>query len=103
MRGRARAAEIMYLDTYSTLGATPAGNPIDVAVWRLATGVAVVQVGGEVDAFTAPTLRAELADQLNLPPPMPLPRQSEPRQLCAKAGGRTCYPRRSTSTTMTHD
>ena len=30
----------------------------------------MVQVGGEVDAFTAPTLRAELADQLNLPPPM---------------------------------
>ena len=70
MRGRAKGAEIVYLDTNSTLGATPARNLIDVAAWRLATGVAVVQVGGEVDAFTAPPRRAELADQLNSPPPM---------------------------------
>ena len=162
MRGRARGAEIVYLDTNSTLGTTPARNLIDVAAWRLATGVAVVQVGGEVDAFTAPTLHAELTDQLDSPPTIlvldltdvtflsasgvrvlldahetaaltgtslrlvyttravrrvldvlqlsnlfrtypavadALASKSEPMQLCAKAGGRTGYPRRSRSTT----
>ena len=34
MRGRAKGAEIVYVDTNSTLGATPARNLIDVAAWR---------------------------------------------------------------------
>jgi anti-anti-sigma factor len=70
MRGRPSDAKIVHLDSYSTLRATLARNLIDVLALRLTTGIAVVQVCGEVDASTAPMLRAELVDQLNQPPTM---------------------------------
>lgn len=70
MRDRPRGAKIVHLDSYSALRATPARNLIDVSARQVTTGVAVVQVRGEVDAFTAPVLRAELADQPDPPPAM---------------------------------
>ena len=70
MRRRPSGVEIFKADSYprSTLRAISARNLINVSAERSATGVAVVQVCGEVDMHTAPILRAELEDQLDPPP-----------------------------------
>ena len=70
MCGRPRGAKIVHLDAYSTLRPTPVRNLINISARQVTTGVAVIQVCGEVDAFTAPILRTELAAQLDSPPTM---------------------------------
>jgi anti-sigma B factor antagonist len=62
---RPRNAKIAHLNEYLTLPAIPARKLIDVSAQQITTDVAVFHVCGEIDAFTAPMLRAALADQLD--------------------------------------
>jgi anti-sigma B factor antagonist len=72
MRGRPNGVEVLNLNPYarSTVPAIPPDHLVDVSARCVSSGVAVVQVRGEVDLSTAPVLRAELDHQLDQRPTM---------------------------------